>query len=1009
MLLWSPSVQQVVDVPDDEVQAGIASGEFQPFKGKVNVINPEGVAGAVDAENLSDAFKAGYTFETAEDQAKRELREEYDDPMFAGIMGSLRGTTLGMSDVILAQGEGGNERAEALRVTQEGSPVASTLGEIAGAVAPALVTGGGAGVAGGAARGGALARAAGATPAGLAARAGRGAERLVGKQIAKLGDPVTAVGRMAARGAEVGVGGAIEGAAYGAGQVLSENALMGDDGAPLTAQQLVAGAGLGALVGGGAGVVFGGGLQGLSELSARNRRVADGIIEAFESSEGVAADPGTKSFLSDLVAKGGEWNDNLGGFLFNHPKEDIRIFTQKNAQGRWNIEVAFGKDHHKVRELMLDEITNGYSDLLDIVKRARIESGGELKIRGVAKNIGEHIDDQAAALRTADPSLSKSAASQQAADSMLAATAPEAQNFMRKFVEILESIDQMPPGTMDRANLIKSKDGLLGAARQYMKEIDAIVGTTPGFTKPKESARAVVELFDTLDRVKQRIGNPMRKVMKTVDPTEQTQNIRRFLGGGDGEAGGVYDEFRRFLERDDLWGKAAAMQREVNEGASRYWRWLDHADARRFATRVEKGLDDRGVVVWDQVFSGDRAGFKRFQNALGSGDEAEMAHFLMGSTDDLRNWVGAIKKNYDITGKGSKLLDDAEGAVSRFQKALDENKKAVTVQNQGKRLVDGVNKSSGGGMGLPLRGGTLGFVLGGGPGAIVGALAEQMFHPVKRIERIAKLQAAKKYFREKAQQVGLRMAKKITSKKAPGKKLARIKGLRPGAVAFFSDFSTEGAPPKSREDRVAGFKRVRQEIVDIVGDPEKLNARLARTLGESMTVAPNVSAEIVQNAMRGLQYLAQHMPTPPGMSLNPERNLREWVPSGREVADFESILRAIDDPLSVFDDLVDGTLSPAGAEAARVVHAELIQGGVTEVLARLAELDTEVPRADMLQLSMLSGVPLTWDMKPQTLLALQANYAEEDPQQPKPRLPTPDLDRMAEDTEARSEKLAEIV
>lgn len=168
---------------------------------------------------MSDAVR-GFREESPEEAATRRKEAKYgDQEAKAFLEGGARGLTFGASDLLLTKT--GLVDAEALEGRKEVNPVAAGLGE---------ATGIGAGLAVG--PGALLAKGAG--------MAGRAAAAAVGEGLG-------------ARLVGAGVQGMVEGSAYGLGNTLSESALGNTE---LNAQKLVAGAGLGALVG------FGGGAAG---------------------------------------------------------------------------------------------------------------------------------------------------------------------------------------------------------------------------------------------------------------------------------------------------------------------------------------------------------------------------------------------------------------------------------------------------------------------------------------------------------------------------------------------------------------------------------------------------------------------------------------------------------------------------------------------------------------------------------------------------------------------------
>jgi len=171
----------------------------------------------------------------------------------AGLTGAARGATLGLSDPLAVQGAklvGGEPAAAAMRerlnAYKELSPVASTVGEIAGIALPSLLSGGTGAVAAGL-------HAAALPVEGVAAlgRLGEGAvARLLPDAIEGLG------ARAGAKFLEKGAGAALEGAIFGGGNELSEDALGNTD---VTAEKMLASMGHGAVVGALAGGALGAG------------------------------------------------------------------------------------------------------------------------------------------------------------------------------------------------------------------------------------------------------------------------------------------------------------------------------------------------------------------------------------------------------------------------------------------------------------------------------------------------------------------------------------------------------------------------------------------------------------------------------------------------------------------------------------------------------------------------------------------------------------------------------
>ena len=320
MELYEQSSGKTVEVPDDQAQQAFASGQYGVTAAKVDVRGADGKLRTTDAKNLQRVLGAGYSLVPPATATQERLSAKYGSPSgqaIAGAEGFLRGLTLGGSDYIaegaagaigrvqsaFGEDHGTGEREDAyaeavrehLQGYKEANKVTSTVGELAGAVAPIIASGGAAAPEEAAAIGGrglvsgaegAKALATGAQVAeGAAAGAGRagglsGAIRAIGAPqlgVAKFGDVaerITTRAMEAALGESSGAGlakavtkimgtgarGAAEGAIYGVGQQLNEDVLGNHE---VNGEKLFAAGVYGGLLGAGVG----GGLGALGQVA----------------------------------------------------------------------------------------------------------------------------------------------------------------------------------------------------------------------------------------------------------------------------------------------------------------------------------------------------------------------------------------------------------------------------------------------------------------------------------------------------------------------------------------------------------------------------------------------------------------------------------------------------------------------------------------------------------------------------------------------------------------------
>jgi hypothetical protein len=253
-------------VAPELVGAAVAKGEAFFKKGtKVYARNPEGALVTIAPE---DVGREGYTVLSGDQVQAAWNEKQYGsgaaNKIKAGAAGVARGLTLGASDAVLS-GLGGDDTRKALQGLREANPYTSGAGEIVGAVAPLLASGGGSAAAMAGAKGASLgAKVAGGAStalrtAGVAPRAaaalGHTVEHGVARGLASLGVKGTSLLAKTATGAlKTAASGMTEGAIYGAAHAANDAVLTGDK---ITAEKIVAGMGHGALFGGALGGVLG--------------------------------------------------------------------------------------------------------------------------------------------------------------------------------------------------------------------------------------------------------------------------------------------------------------------------------------------------------------------------------------------------------------------------------------------------------------------------------------------------------------------------------------------------------------------------------------------------------------------------------------------------------------------------------------------------------------------------------------------------------------------------------
>jgi hypothetical protein len=297
---------QVVQVPEDQALAAYQSGQLGlPEGATLNIRDRAGNVRALGLDDLSGLTPDIYRVESPEETQARQLQEQhggFGEQVLTGVESGLGAATLGGYDV-LAGGFGGEEYKRERAAREAANPLAATAGEVVGTVAPLLASGGTSAVARGVAAVGAPIR--GAALAGEAAAAG------TGRLLARAGlTGQSILGRGVQQAARLGVGGAVEGGIYGAGQALSEAALAPDGNYDRLGERLLAGFKEGAKFGGLLGAPLGLGLGvggGLASAAARRVGGAEGVRTAargFSEDMAIAAIDPSKRAARELVQTG---------------------------------------------------------------------------------------------------------------------------------------------------------------------------------------------------------------------------------------------------------------------------------------------------------------------------------------------------------------------------------------------------------------------------------------------------------------------------------------------------------------------------------------------------------------------------------------------------------------------------------------------------------------------------------------------------------------------------------
>lgn len=664
----------------------------------------------------------------------------------------------------------------------------------------------------------------------------------------------------ALRGAGLGARallGAAEGAALGTAAV-GEDAYLKDH--ELTAEQLLAGAGVGGVLGG--GLVFG--LHGAGRifrrLGTRGTTAIDAAVpEAThatgqaglrEMAEAVLGEPpakGTVGLWAALKERALSGYESAASLATGQSKQAIRETGLRNVfekgkdsavakfDRRVTIREEFARDMHEA-------VGNLEKHSRTILDENVFESAKGSHVAKLVDTAGDALERQKAAAYS-EWSRIRDVAQQMADD----------------------------PATF----------GARKQTRGFLSALDQVGGTIAKATKGEE-------LYTTVDALKRKLDT-FAKSARTASVGNvqgwlagpQTANVAKAL---EDAANGT----RAILMDSAVWGeKAASAQRAIN---AKWQRVLgDNVTAvpgsyrdfsRNFfdaSSDVIYGEGRRAYTPSEPKFSAFARGYGTFNNR---GVEENLRHHV----DTVTDLASTIHREYELTGAPAKSIAEVERWGARVKELLTKHGDDLKQISQAEQL----QAAEGGGLGGigagAVGGGVLGGPIGMGLGAVFGGVSKP-FSTARTVQAAMALTAnVRTQLRGDVTSVVTRGAAAATGSRLPR---LPVHGPAAGAAAGYS--------LSERRERFAK----QADTVLAVKEPAELQKRIAESLGTLPEDMPTTAAMVASKSATIANYLANKLGPmiPPRSPLQPNAPVPQL---GRdELARWESIWEAATNPQSV--------------------------------------------------------------------------------------------------------------
>ena len=682
------------DIPEGEVQGAYESGQYVFAKGaSVPVALADGRYGTIKGEEFKDVIRAGGGYDLPSERQHRADEEKYDSRNAeALLLAAGRGLTFGLSDVALEKmGVYSDEEIQGL---EDHNAILSGIGEVGGALAPALLTGGGSALAATGVKG-LLKRGVHYSPAGFATRAAAAAESAIGK---KLGvEALEGGSKMLAAVPGFAAAGSVEGALFGAGETFSEELLGRTD---KTAEQIVGDIGFAALLGGG--------------LAGTFSMAPAAVAKAFQSQAKTEYPKGLAKLVGEIKDKYTAAMTGMDeGMLAQtrDPKflDDLLNFDEVEKKvavtARETIGDLFGA---------VEGTTRGMTEAKNRLFLPKVKAAVETDtINGSLDALQFYIDDLGKAAATLGDKTRRQTA--------------------RRLIKEAQKIQE---------GIAKSVQGQLEAAGYKNLKVKVVRGDrgSPDYgsievvpkKKPKKAASTLLDATGAPIRSKPQPGvrynlgqvegllnkgakpgslqGTARQIFKEVDNLKMGQS--RLDSGTAG-----YDKIRVLLETDDLFGEAATMQKALNAA----WKPLIEQQ-KEFASQFMK--KHKGTKQLEP----DGKKIKSFLRNLRNEDTSEYARSQVFDA-----YVEAFD-TYSTTAKGIGLeLGDAAPAMVTGSKAMRESWTEFKYLQAAKKEISDLTRNPGI---LSESFATIGgYALGGLPGALAARWVRNIATPGDAVRR----------------------------------------------------------------------------------------------------------------------------------------------------------------------------------------------------------------------------------------------------------------------------------
>lgn len=210
---------------------------------------------------------------------------------------------------------------------------------------------------------------------------------------------------------------------------------------------------------------------------------------------------------------------------------------------------------------------------------------------------------------------------------------------------------------------------------------------------------------------------------------------------------------------------------------------------------------------------------------------------------------------------------------------------------------------------------------------------------------------------------------------------------------------------KAAKTKQQAVLNIQNNVAELVTNPDKMVDVLAKKTARISAANPELGMAAQERLANAINFINSKVPR---AAVSSGMFERPYNPSSMELAKFERYVQVIEQPLSVFNELSQGTLTREHVEALQAVYPEVYNQIRSRVMQQIVDKGPQLAYERKLQIGILLNIPADSSLQPQTVMQLQQSInAQPEQQQPAPQFRPSGLQQseISERSQSATEKL----